>query len=207
MRTGDDDRAVRARPRQGVLEEGFASGRRPRGLSDALDGYWLRAQLLRADGRFLTGLGSRGLFTGLTPMSVGLSQQSFPVLVPASFPVFESASFPVFGSASFPLFASFPKKEPLNGLRSGDCRVAWPPGVFGLRSGERRGLCNFTFHGDGGGVAFGVQTWLSDLTIRLQCGHLPDMKLLPPTVEYLSTIENIRVVSCGEEATGRATTK
>lgn len=31
----------------------------------------------------------------------------------------------------------------------------------------------------------GVQIWVSDVTRRLQWGHLPDMKLLLPTVEYL----------------------
>lgn len=97
-----------------------------------------------------------------------------------------------------------PKKDPLNGLRSGDCRVVvvlvWPLpplppsspsplfGVRRVRIGERSGDCRLLtafFQGEGGGVAFGVQTCFSDLTWRWQWGHLPDMKVLPPTVEYL----------------------
>lgn len=54
-----------------------------------------------------------------------------------------------------------------------------------LRRGERRGLWRLVFHGEGGGVAFGVQIWVSDLTWRLQWGHFPDMKVLPATVLYL----------------------
>lgn len=77
-----------------------------------------------------------------------------------------------------------PKKAPLKGLRRGDCREVWPS--LGLvRRGDRSGLWRLTFQGEGGGVAFGVQTCVSDLTVRLQYGHLPDMKVLPPTVEYL----------------------
>lgn len=99
-----------------------------------------------------------------------------------------------------------PKKDPLKGLRRGDCNVVvvlvWPLpsplsssslplpflGERRVRSGERSGDCRLLtafFQGEGGGVAFGVQTCFSDLTWRLQWGHLPDMKVLPPTVEYL----------------------
>lgn len=99
------------------------------------------------------------------------------------------AALPLLSSSSFE-----PKNEPLKGLRRGDCRevvVLEPPPSLGLvpvRSGERSGDCRLLsvfFQGDCGGVALGVQTWLSDLTWRLQWGHLPDMKGLPPTVEYL----------------------
>lgn len=87
-----------------------------------------------------------------------------------------------------------PKKDPLNGLRRGDCRVVvLPPPLspfFGLRlrSGERSGDCRLLrvfFQGEGGGVALGVQICFSDLTWRWQWGHFPDMKALSPTVEYL----------------------
>lgn len=90
-----------------------------------------------------------------------------------------------------------PKKDPLNGLRRGDwSRVPPPPPLpsaflglrLRLRSGERRGdwrLLRVFFQGDGGGVAFGVQICLSDLTWRWHWGHFPDMKDLSPTVEYL----------------------
>lgn len=77
-----------------------------------------------------------------------------------------------------------PKKDPLKGLRMGDCRVLCPS-VRLVRRGERSGLCRDTFHGDWGGVALGVQICVSDVTRRLQWGHLPDMKFLLPTVEYL----------------------
>lgn len=90
-------------------------------------------------------------------------------------------------------------KDPLNGLRRGDCSVVLvppPPPLpspflglrLRLRSGERRGdwrLLRVLFQGDGGGVAFGVQICLSDLTWRWQWGHFPDMKDLVPTLEYL----------------------
>lgn len=91
-----------------------------------------------------------------------------------------------------------PKKDPLKGLRRGDCRevvvLVWPSlsssffGVRLLRIGDRSGdwrLLMVFCQGDGGGVAFGVQICSSDFTWRWQWGHLPDMKVLPPTVEYL----------------------